>query len=213
MNNDYIEVSPYDLISLSVWVNSATARTVYPIVYCYDSDYSYIGRLRGYGRAMASSYINIATQIPVMGDVHYIRTGIEINITANDEVFYIDGLSPSIIKKDNNISGYIPLLSSGLYSSSGNTSLDKKDLQMYKSFECDLDTTYASGGDATLDVVVYETDPAGKLITLGTFAQATAVSNERIALTHAMGRQMYIIYTIAGTTPEFVFQCHVTGKG
>ena len=214
INNDYIEVSPYDLISLLVWVKNADARKLQPIIYCYDSDYSFIKIVVGYSRIMDGTYMELNTQIPVMQGVSFIRAGLRVDVCATNELFYIDGYSCSIINRDNCISGYTLLLEPGVRYASGDTSEDKKDLQMYNSFEAELNVIFAGGTSPTIDVSVYELLGINdNEILVGTFAQVNDRSIERITLTHCTGRQLYIKYTMGGTNPEFEFGVGLTGKG
>ena len=213
LNKDYIAVSSYDLIDILFWIKSPSTYSAQAIVYCYDSDYSYIKQLTGYPRGMDGTYKEIGTQIPLMRGISYIRIGVYISMSTTGDIFYIDGYTSDIIKRDNCISGYIDLLAQGDRTVTGNTTLDKKDLQMYNTFFADLNVTYVGGTSPTLDVTVYEYDSTGHEILVGTFTQATAITRERIALSNCTGRTLYVKYLIGGTTPEFVFQVSVAGKG
>lgn len=74
-----------------------------------------------------------------------------------------------------------------------------------------LDVTAASGTTPTLNVTVEESDDGTTWRTVGTFAQKTAVSNERKSF--AIAADYYrVSYVIAGTTPSFTFSVTGTGK-
>lgn len=212
INDDYISVDPFDLVGLLAWAKSSTARHVYPCLYTYDADYSYIGYLLGMGRTMNGSYLNINTQIPIPEGVEYIRAGYRIQ-TAVSEIFYFDGYSCIIINADRILSGSVTLADLISITSSGNTITDKKEMQMFKTFEADLIVPTVSGTNPTLDVVVYELNNNYDKQVVGTFTQSGAASQERITLTHCTGRQLYIEYVIGGTdTPTFMFEVHVMCK-
>ena len=212
INKDYIEVNPFDLVSLFTWVKSATTRGVYPCLYTYDADYSHIGYLSGLGREMDGSYLNINTQIPVLEGIEYVRAGYRIP-TALDEIFYLDGYSANILNADKILFGYVMLGEFSGVTVSGNTANDKKDMQMYQTYEADLIVSLVSGTTPTLDVVIYEMNQHGDKQVVGTFTQATGATQERITLTHCTGRQLYIEYTIGGTdTPTFYYHVYVAGK-
>lgn len=72
-----------------------------------------------------------------------------------------------------------------------------------------LDVTAASGTTPTLNVTVEESDDGTTWRQVGTFAQKTAVSNERKSF--AISAPKYrVTWTIGGTTPSFTFS--VTGS-
>ena len=213
LNNDFIEVSSYDLIDILFWVKSTSLYNAQAVIYCYDSDYSFIKSLTGYARAMDGTWLPIRTQIPVMEGVAYIRAGVYISVSSSGDIFYVDGYTCNIVKRDNCISGYTTLLAQGERTASGDTMGDKKDLQMYNTFFADLNVTYVGGTSPTLDVSVYEYDSTGHEVLIGTFTQVTAVSRERIALSNCTGRTLYVKYTIGGTDPDFVFEIGVACKG
>jgi len=76
-----------------------------------------------------------------------------------------------------------------------------------------LDVTAASGTTPTLDVLVQELDVlSGKYFTLVTFAQKTAVGNERLTLTPIYGGKLRVSYTITGSSPSFTFTVGFQGK-
>ena len=211
INNDYIEVNPFDLLGLFLWIKSNTARSIYPCMYTYDADYSFIGVVKGMYRNMTGAYLNINTQIPIPEGVAYVRVGFQVQ-TAADEVFYFDGYSANILKADRILSGGALLADLAGVTTSGNTQGDRKDLQMYNTFEGEIMCNYASGGDTTLDVRVYEVNLASIAQLVGTFTQITTTTEENITLTHCTGRQLYIEYDISGTSPYFEFKVYVAGK-
>lgn len=212
INNDYIEVNPFDLFDLFMWIKSITTRVVYPSLYMYDADYSYIDYLLGMSRTMTGAYININTQLSIPEGVDYVRAGFEVTPALAD-VFYFDGYSANIIKADRILSGNLMLANESYAASSGNTSTDKKDLQMYKTFEADLIVTSSGGTNPTLDITVYEMNLHSDKVIVGTFTQATGITQQRISLTHCTGRQLYIEYVITGTDgPHFAFRVYVSGK-
>lgn len=72
-----------------------------------------------------------------------------------------------------------------------------------------LDVTAASGTTPTLNLTVEESDDGTTWRSAGTFAQKTAVSQERKSFSVA-GRYYRIAWTVGGTTPNFTFS--VTGE-
>lgn len=74
-----------------------------------------------------------------------------------------------------------------------------------------LNVTAASGTSPTLDVTVEAKDPvSGEYFTIGTFAQATGVSSEMVAIgggsdAEFVPRTFRVAYAMAGTSPSFTF--------
>ena len=212
IHKDYIEVTPFDLINLFGWLKSADTGNAYLCIYMYDGDYSYIDTETGLSRDMDGTYLNINTQIPIPEGVKYIRPGFHL-FTATTDPYYLDGFTCDVLQHDHAISSTIELGQFTPASTSGDTSNDLKDIQMFETFECDLDVQYVSGTSPTLDVTVYEKNDNNNDVLVGTFTQQTAKNAERITLSHAVGRQLYIKYTIGGTSVNFYFGVYVTGKG
>ena len=212
IHKDYIEVTSFDLINLFGYAKSIDTGRVYLCIYMYDGDYSYLGMVKGLSRAMDGTYLDINTQIPIPAGVKYIRPGFHLYVHETD-AYYLDGFTADVLHHDNAISSTVTLGEFPPATASGDTSNDKKDMQMYKTFECDLSVSYVTGTSPTLDVTVYEENPGTDDVLIGTFAQKTSTGAERITLNHAIGRQMYIKYTIGGTDPNFYFGVYVTGKG
>ena len=211
INDDYIDVNPFDLINLFLWAKSSATVGVYPCLYLYDADYSYMYFITGMHRIMNGSYLNIGTQVPIQEGIEYVRAGYFVSSSAGT-IFYFDGYSVNILKADRLLSSFVYLAYLSGVTSSGTTEDDKQDMQMYNTFEADLSVSAAAGTSPTLDVKVYELNPGSDSLLVGTFSQATGPAAERITLTHCTGRQLYITYTIGGTDPYFEFMVYVTGK-
>ena len=213
LNSDYIEVDPFDLINLLGWIKSSSVTGVWIAIYTYDADYSYIGTIKGMGRDMDGTYININTQIMIPEGVKYIRAGY-MPQSGSGNILYFDGFSVNILNADKIITGYVNLIDIHNASGTADTLSDRKDLQMYKTFEADLIVSWAGGTSPTLDVTIYEKTSGIPPQIVGTFTQATGVTNERITLTHCTGKELYIGYVVGGTdTPKFDFTVDVLGKG
>lgn len=211
-NIDYISVSPLQLFKWSLWTKSLAARGIGLTVWKYDADYSLIGTYSSDLKEAAATWKQASFEYLNTPDVAYIRAGLYVYLSAADEIFYIDNLMFNSIDKDNTFIERVELFDESSVTVSGDSSGDKKDMQAFTTFYADIDVEITGGTNETLDVCIKETDGNGKVIIVGTFAQAIAVGTERIVLSNTAGRSLYIDYVIGGTNPTFNFEVAVTGK-
>ena len=212
LNNDYIPVSPYNLISVNGWIKSSSNSEVSMIIFLYDSEYSFIDALYGISRETNGSYIQLNMQKSLSNDVSYVQIGYRVKDSSSTEIFYIDSTNVSIIDQESCIFGRLCLRDYGKATSSGDTTEDKKDFKQFTTYYADLMCKNAYGSSKTLDVSVYELDYTEKPVLLGNFTQLTGAGRERIVLSNVIGNQLYIEYTISGTNPQFYFSVYVSGK-
>ena len=212
LSADYIKVTPYQLINGVLWIKSATTKSVYLMIYAYDADYSYIEAIEPGVKVMDGTYLLLNNQFQIPANCAYIRFGFRIFNSSSGEIFYLDGGILNILDMDSAVNGVIELLRKQNYTASGNTSLDTKDMRQFSTYFAQLVCVNVAGSSPTLDVEVKEKDAFGQPISLASFTQVTAASNERIDLPHCQGNQMYIEYTITGSGAEFDFGVAVVGK-
>ena len=211
-SNDYISVSPYQVVNTTIYVKSASPRTVYLGLLLYDADYSYIDRIESSGYTMDGTWIKIVNQFNVPENTSYVRLCLRINLSSNGEVFYVDGTTLDILPYESGMSGIQILLPSDMRSSSGNSTNDKKSMIQYSTFFGRLVCTDVFGTDPTLDVTVYELNTEHEEVEIASFPQITAIGSYLINLPYCEGKEMYVKYTIGGTDPNFGFQIEVIGK-
>ena len=212
-SDDYIAVSPYQIINTLLWIKSSAARDVYLCLYTYDSDYSYIDRIESSLKTMDGNYQMFHAQFSLPENVSYVRFGLRINLSNSGEIFYIDGAGVDILQPETGMSGIATLLASDMYTGSGNTVGDKKSMIQYSTYYGQLICTDAFGTSETLDVTVYELNEDHYEVELASFPQVTTTGSYLIDLPHCEGREMYIRYTFGGTDPMFAFSVRVIGKG
>ena len=213
LSDDYVEVTPYQIVSGVLWIKSVTARDTYLMIYAYDVDYSYIETFYGNLKSMNGSYLMLNNQFTVPVNCAYIRFGCRINRSSVNEEFYLDGGMLNIITRDSVTNGVIELLPLTYYNTTGGTYSNAKDMKQFSTYYAELQCVYVDDPSSTLDVDVYEIDAFGESILLASFPQVTEASEQRIDLPHCQGNQMFLMYTIAGTTPSFEFGVAVIGKG
>ena len=101
------------------------------------------------------------------------------------------------------------LHASGAETATGNSAAASK--QSADVVTCDLDVTAASGTTPTLDITIQESIDKVNWYSLGTFTQATGVTNEQKKFADPAP---YIrgLWTIGGTTPSFTFTLKTTRR-
>ena len=213
LSSDYVDVKPYQIVDGILYMKSATTRQAYLIMHLYDADYSLIDTQVGTYVANDGTYVEMQNQFIVPPGCAYIRFGVEINSSAAGEVFYFDGAGLEIIGVEGGFCGVVELLPFDAYTASGGTYYSSKTMQQYSTYFAELYCNYVSGTSPTLDVEVREINWIGQWVSLASFTTVTAAEDQRIDLPHCQGNQMYLIYTIGGTDPEFDFGVAVVGKG
>ena len=212
MSKDYIEVKPYQIVDAIIYMKSATTIQGYVVIYAYDADYSSIDSQMGNWVSNDGTYKTVSGQFIVPQGAAYIRFGLHLHNPTNGDVFYLDGAELDIIDNDSAISGVVELLPMDAYTSSGSTYYNARSMMQFSKYYAELYVDYVSGTSPTLDVEVKGVNIQGYGVSLGTFSTVTAATEERIDLPQCLGNQMYIIYTIGGTDPEFDFCVSVVGK-
>ena len=212
-HNDYIECKPREIVNVSGYVKSSSSASVGLILYVYDSDYAEIEKITLSTNSMDNTYQFFKSQYILPDDSSFIRVAYRLHVPALDDVFYFDSISLDISSIDSSISGTITLHDAeSSETASGDTSSDKKDMMQFSSYYAQLNVISASGSSPTLDVDVCELNSDGYEVVLASFPQQTNTGLVTIDLPHTQGRQMYIKYTIGGTSPAFRFSVVVVGK-
>lgn len=211
-NRDYIEVQPYEVVSAISWLKSVDGVDWRLDIDEYDSDLNRISGTVGTLKSGTGAYQKNGVQIVIGHETAYIRYSIEIMPTLAGDIAYIDDMSLSSM----DIAGAALLVEqiadlAGI-STSGDTSGDRYQMRGFNEYEADLRVVSATGATPTLDINVIEKDSHGRSRIAGTFAQAVAVGHERVTLSVFPGRDLYIEYTVGGTTPVFGFDVSIVGR-
>ena len=212
LSNDYIDVKPYQIIDGILYIKSTTTEQAYLSMYLYDADYSLIDIQYGSWVTNDGTYIKMNNQFRIPPECAYVRFGVQIHSSTSGDVFYLDGGGLEIINSDSAMSGVVELLPLSDYYASSGTYYLAKSMMQFSTFYAQLRCTFVTGTSPTLDVEVKEVDPFGQNTTLASFTTVTSVTEERIDLPHCLGSNMFLVYTIGGTSPEFDFGVAVVGK-
>ena len=212
LSKDYIEVKPYQILDVLMYMKSGTTVSASIVLYKYDADYSLISKSWSDWVSNDGTFLELSTQVLIPKECTYIRIGIDFSVPANGDIFYLDGISANLIDDDSAITGGVVLLTHSNYTSSGSTDANKKSLMQFSSYYAELYCSSVSGSSPTLDVEVKGYNYEGYNISLGSFTTVTSPTEERIDLPHCLGKQMYLVYTIGGTDPSFWVGVAVVGK-
>lgn len=211
-NRDYIEVQPYQVISAISWLKSADGVDWRLDIDEFDSDLNRVSGSVGAYKTGTAAYQQNRIQVVIGHETAYIRYSIEISPTGAGDIAYIDDMSLSAM----DIAGAGVLVEQiadmSAISVTGDTSDDKYQMRGFNEYVADLRVVTATGTNPTLDVNVMEKDSHGRDRIAGTFAQAIATGHERIAVSAFPGRDLYIDYTVGGTTPVFSFDVSIVGR-
>ena len=212
LSSDYIDVKPYQIIDGILYIKSATTIQARLIAYFYDADYSYINNQLGSYVTNDGTYLELEYQFRVPNGASYVRFGIIILSPVSGDIFYLDGTDLEIITDTEAITGLVELLPFAEYTTSGGTYNNAKSMMQFNTYFGELSCNDSDGGDSTLDVDVKVVNWLGQSLTLASFTTVTGTGDWRIDLPYCMGKQLYIIYTITGSTPYYDFGVAVVGK-
>lgn len=211
-NRDYISVHPFEVLLVSAYVKSAAARSCKLYIQEFDAELNEVAYTNIATITVGAAYAKIGAELVVNPESVYAQIRIAIQGSGVDEIFYIDDAQTLRYNTDGLVFFETEIADLDAIASSGNTSSDKRDLKGFTTFIADLHVTSAAGTNQTLDVTVVELDGHDNPVVVGTFTQKVAAGSERISLTTVTGKQMYIAYTLGGTTPVFYFEVALTGK-
>ena len=210
-NMDYVDVEPDQLLTILAYIKSGTARGCRMHVLEYDEDLNLISNTLLAQLTFTAAYLPLKADYSVSAQGVYLRVRLLVQASSNGETFYFDDIQ--IRKHDTSTMLYSEDEIADINSAtvSGTTAGDKRDKKGFATYIADIYVSIATGSSRTLDVTVLETDLNGRPVIVGTFAQKTGTTSERIALSNVLGRQMYVEYAIGGTTPLFSFKVVITG--
>ena len=212
LSSDYIDVKPYQIVDMVLYLKSAASKSCILTMHYYDADYTLIGTDYGNWTAMDGTWVLLNNQFYIPSGTAYIRVGFTIHSPDVNDIFYIDGAGLEIISDTGSFSGIVELLPFESYTASGGTYSSAKTIQQYTTYFAELYCNFVSGTSPTLDVEVKEINWKGQSCHIADFSTVTTDGDYRIDLPHCWGNEMYVVYTIGGTDPEFDFGVVVIGK-
>ena len=212
LSTDYIKIKPYQIIETLGYIKYINADWAFPVLYMYDSNYSYIGYLSGMWIKNNNTYVKMNSQFQIPSGCVYVRFGIRMYQPSTFEPFYIDGIALDYVNVDGGMSGVKQLLAMDAYNANGDTQENAQDLMQFSTYYAEVYCAIVGGTSPTLDITVKEINPVGDVSILGSFPTINAVGNYKLSLTNCVGKEVFIVYTLGGTDPVFDFKVGLVGK-
>ena len=212
ISSDYISVISHQILDTIGYMKSTASRKVYPLIYLYDADYSFIEVYQSFGKWLDASYSEFHNQFEVPVGCAYIRFGYRIYSSASGEVSYLDAVMADLLSSESGMSGSECLIDYQILAASGDTSADKRDMQQFSGYFAQLSCTYAGGTSPTLDMTICEVNGEETELEIASFPQITATGTYLLELPNMLGKGIYCKYAVGGTSPQLQVTLNVIGK-
>lgn len=210
--DDYIPVNLNGIYNLSFWFIGAAVKALSVRVEMYDKDLSYIDKEIVISKDCTIAWALYEAQFICPVEVEYVKIEFRITAPLDTMCFWIDNavfescISEGSIIRIERLANILSVVASG------DTFDDRMDIQEFEHYYADLRCTSLTGSTPLLDIDVVERTEAGADIVVGSFAQLNGAGSERIKLTNATGRTMYVKYTEGGTWTDCDFTVDIIGK-